>query len=170
MDGMSKTIRIAIGMEENGIDFYHKAGEKTSYSLAKKMFLSFAEDEKRHLTVLKKILTDLNFSDFARFFDRKPSQKIDTTFRKVSNKIKERISVNPDELEALKVGMDMEMESVEFYKKALEESKDNDQKAFLGRLVEEEKEHYQLLQNTRSYLKNSGDWFLWEEKGLLDGG
>jgi len=27
-----------------------------------------------------------------------------------------------------------------------------------------------LLQNTHSYLKDSGDWFLWEEKGLLDGG
>jgi hypothetical protein len=40
----------------------------------------------------------------------------------------------------------------------------------LKRLVEEEKEHLQLLQNTHSYLKNSGDWFLWEEKGLLDGG
>ncbi|KKM87922.1 hypothetical protein LCGC14_1264090, partial [marine sediment metagenome] len=47
MDNISKTIRTAIKMEKNGIDFYHKAEEKTSYPLAKKMFLSFAEDEKR---------------------------------------------------------------------------------------------------------------------------
>ena len=170
MDNISRTITTAIEMEKNGIDFYHKAEEKTSYPLAKKMFLSFAEDEKRHLTVLKKILTDLKFSDFKQFFGERPRQKIENIFRKVKNEIKERITANPDELEALKIGMDMELESVEFYQTALEKSKDNLQKAFLRRLVEEEKEHLQLLQNTHSYLKDSGDWFLWEEKALLDGG
>ncbi len=82
----------------------------------------------------------------------------------------ERIAVNPDEMEVLRIGMDMELESIKFYQTALEKSKDDHQKAFLVRLVEEEKEHHQLLQNTHSYLKNSEDWFLWEEKGLLDGG
>jgi len=66
--------------------------------------------------------------------------------------------------------MDMELESVQFYQTALEKNEDNLQKAFLRRLVEEEKEHLQMLQNTHSYLKNSGDWFLWEEKALLNGG
>jgi len=157
-------------MEKNGIDFYHKAEEKTSYPLAKKMFLSFAEDEKRHLTVLKEILTDLKFSDFDRFFGEQPRQKIENIFKEARNEIKERITANPDELEALKIGIDMELESVQFYQTALEKSEDNHQKAFLRKLVEEEKEHLQLLQNTHSYLKNSGDWFLWEEKALLDGG
>ncbi|MQY59712.1 MAG: hypothetical protein GH144_08960 [Clostridia bacterium] len=170
MDNISKTIRTAIEMEKNGIDFYHKAEEKTSYPLAKKMFLSFAEDEKRHLTVLKEILTDLKFSDFDRFFGEQPRQKIENIFKEARNEIKERITANPDELEALKIGIDMELESVQFYQTALEKSEDNHQKAFLRKLVEEEKEHLQLLQNTHSYLKNSGDWFLWEEKALLDGG
>jgi len=170
MDKISKVIRTAIKMEESGIGFYQKAEEKTSYPLAKKMFLSFAEDEKRHLTVLKKILTDLKFSDLDQFFAERPRQKIENIFRKVKNEIKERITANPDELEALKIGIDMELESVQFYQTALEKSEDNLQKAFLRRLVEEEKEHLQMLQNTHSYLKNSGDWFLWEEKALLNGG
>jgi len=170
MDKISKVIRTAIKMEESGIGFYQKAEEKTSYPLAKKMFLSFAEDEKRHLTVLKKILTDLKFSDLDQFFAERPRQKIENIFRKVKNEIKERITANPDELEALKIGIDMELESVQFYQTALEKNEDNLQKAFLRRLVEEEKEHLQMLQNTHSYLKNSGDWFLWEEKALLNGG
>ncbi len=170
MDNILKTIKTAIEMEKNGIEFYHNAEEKTSYALAKKMFLSFAEDEKKHLTALEKILTDLNFSDFAQFFGEKPAQKIKNIFRKASNEIRDRITANPDELEAIKIGMDMELGSIEFYQKALDKSEDNHQKAFLERMVEEEKEHHQLLQNTHSYLKDSGDWFLWEEKGLLDGG
>ena len=170
MDNISEVIRTAIKMEEDGIDFYQKAREKTSYPLAKKMFLSFIDDEKRHLAALKRILTDLKFSNFDQFFGEKPRQKIENIFMKAKNEIKKRITANPDELGALKIGIDMELESVEFYQTALEESEDDHQKTFLGRLIEEEKEHLQLLQNTQSYLKNSGDWFLWEEKGLLDGG
>ena len=139
MDNISKTIRTAIKMEEDGIDFYQKAKEKTCYPLAKKMFLSFAEDEKRHLTVLKEILTDLKFSDFDQFFGEKPRQKIENIFEKARNEIKERITANSDELEALKIGIDMELESVEFYQTALEKSEDNHQKAFLRRLIEKEK-------------------------------
>jgi len=53
INDISKVIRTAIKMEEGGIDFYQKVREKTFYPLARKMFLSFAEDEKIHLTVLK---------------------------------------------------------------------------------------------------------------------
>ena len=171
MNNLSKAIKTAIKLEEDGIDFYQKASEKTSHPFGKKMFLSFAEDEKRHLTILKEILSDLKFSDFDRFFEeKKPREKIKTIFREVKSEIKERIAANSDELEALKIGMDMESKSVEFCQGALEKTQDSHQKAFFNRLIDEEKEHYELLQNTRSYLKDSGEWFLWEEKALLDGG
>ena len=171
MENLSKMIRTAIKMEEEGIDFYQEAAEKTSHPFGKKMFLSFVEDEKRHLTVLRSILAGFKFSDFDRFFEEKtPKEKIKTVFREVKNEIRERIAANPDELEALKIGMDMESKSVEFYQGALEKTQDSHQKAFFRRLIEEEKEHYELLQNTHSYLEDSGNWFLWEEKGLLDGG
>ncbi|MEA1965020.1 MAG: ferritin family protein [Candidatus Aerophobetes bacterium] len=171
MNDFSNVIRTAIKMEEDGIDFYHKAAKKTSHPFGKRMFLSFAEDEKKHLTVLRNILADLKFSDFDRFFgEKKPREKIKTVFREVKSELKERIAANPDELEALKIGMNMESESVEFYKNALKKSWGSQLRAFFKRLIEEEKEHYQLLETTRSYLKDSGDWFLWEERGLLDGG
>jgi len=171
MNNFSKVIRTAIKMEEDGIDFYQKATEKTTHPSGKKMFLSFAEDEKRHLTVLKDILTDLKFSNLNRFFEGKtPQEKIKTIFGEAKNKIGKRITVSIDEFEALEIGMDMESKSVEFYQGALKKTQGSHQKAFFTRLIEEEKEHYQLLQNTYSYLKDSGDWFLWEEKALLDGG
>ena len=171
MNSLSRIIRTAIKMEEDGVEFYQKAARETSHPFGKRMFLSFAEDEKRHLTVLKNILTDLKFSDFDQFFQEKtPRQKIKTVFREVKNQVKERIAANADELEALKIGMDMESKSSEFYQAALEKTQDSHLKPFIRRLIEEEKEHYQLLQNTYSYLEDSGDWFLWEEKALLDGG
>ena len=171
MNNLSKAIKTAIKMEEDGIDFYQKAAKKTSHPFGKKMFSSFVGDEKRHLTVLKDVFADLKFSDFDRFFkEKKPREKIKTVFEEIKNEIKERIAANPDEIEALKIGMDMESKSSEFYRGALEKTQDSRLKAFFRRLIEEEKEHYQLLQNTYSYIKDSGDWFLWEERALLDGG
>jgi len=157
-------------MEESGIAFYDKASKTTSYPRAREMFLSFIEDEKRHRAALKKILTDLQFSNVDQFFGEKPRRRIENIFENAAKGVQERVAANPDELQTLEIGMDMEREGIEFYQTAEEQSDDDDQKAFLKRLVEEEKEHLQLLQNTHSYLKNSGDWFLWEEKGLLDGG
>jgi len=171
MNNFSNVIRTAIRMEEDGIDFYHKAAEKTSHPFGKRMFLSFAEDEKRHLTVLRNILADLKFSNFDRFFgEKKPREKIKTLFREVKSELKERIAANPDELEALKIGMNMESKSIEFYESSMKKTQNPHLKSFFKRLIEEEKEHYQLLETTCSYLKDSGDWFLWEERGLLDGG
>ena len=171
MSNVSEAIKTAIKLEEDGMDFYEKSAGKTSHPFGKKMFLSFAEDEKRHLAVLKDIMADPKFSDFNPFFESdRPRQKIRTVFGEVKDEIKERLAANPDELEALKIGMDMESKSVEFYRGALEKTQDPHQKTFFTRLIEEEEEHYHLLQNTHSYLNASGDWFLWEERGLLDGG
>jgi len=33
----------------------------------------------------------------------------------------------------------------------------------------EEKRHYELLENTHRFLEDTGDWFMWEEHGILEG-
>ncbi|MFA5354928.1 MAG: ferritin family protein, partial [Thermodesulfovibrionales bacterium] len=40
---------MAIKMETDAIGFYREAAEKVLHPVGKKMFLSVAEDEKRHL-------------------------------------------------------------------------------------------------------------------------
>lgn len=64
----------------------------------------------------------------------------------------------------------VEDESVNFYEDCLKKIADKRAKLLLERLVMEEREHYRILQNTCSFLEDSGEWFLWEEKGILDGG
>ena len=157
-------------METDGIKFYRKAADQTSHPLGKEMFLSFRKDEERHLKVLKEILVDLDFSGFEKYFEDTPGEKIKTVFAQVKAEIEERISVSPDEMEALRIGMNMEEESVRFYENALQETENRGAKALLTKLVVEEKDHYRILNDTHSFLKDSGEWFLWEERGLLDGG
>lgn len=170
MEDFSQIIRTAIKMETDGIKFYKKAVDKTSHSFGKKMFLSFMKDEERHLKVLKEILVDLNFSGFEEYFEETPRDKIKTVFDRVKDEINERIAASPDEIKALSVGMKMEEESVGFYESALKKTADPGAKTLLEKLILEEKDHYRILENTHSFLKDSGKWFLWEEKALIDGG
>jgi len=170
MEEFSQIIRTSIKMETEGIEFYKKAGDKTSHPFGKKMFLSFMKDEERHLNVLKEILVDLDFSDFEKYFKETPREKIKTVFNRVKDEIKERIIVNSDELEALKIGMEMEKKSVRFYESSLGKTTDPGGRTLLEKLLLEEKDHYRILENVYSFLEDSGKWFLWEEKGLLNGG
>jgi len=174
MQESSQIINAAIKMEKDGIDFYKKSADKVSHPFGKEMFLSFMKDEERHLNTLKEILTDLDFSDFEKYFDKTPQEEIKTVFNQIKDEMKKEVTAGPDELEILEIGMKMEDKSVGFYQNWLEETSikkaNKKAKKLLERLVLEEKEHYKILENTYSFLKDSGKWFLWEEKALIDGG
>ena len=170
MKDFSQIARTAIKMEHDGIEFYKKAADKTVHPLGKEMFLSFAKDEKRHLNVLNEILTNLIFSSSEEYFKETPRKKIETAFSKVKDEINERIFASPDEMEVLKIGMEMENESIRFYEDAFKKTTNSKAKALLEKLIPEEKDHYRILDNTHSFLEDSGKWFLWEERAMLDGG
>jgi len=170
MEDFSQIIRTAIKMENDGIKFYKKAADKTYHPFGKGMFLSLMKDEERHLNVFKDILVDLDFSGFEKYFKETPREKIKTVFDEVKNEVKERITASPDEMEVLKIGIKMEEESVRFYENALKKTNDPEAKELLERLILEEKDHYRILDNTHSFLEDSGKWYLWEERAILNGG
>ena len=170
MKELHKIIETAIKMETDGMESYQRTADRTSHPFGKEMFLSFRKDEERHLRVLKEILSDLSFSNFEKYFGETPRSRIKTGFEEVANETREPVAAGPDEMEALKVGMKIEEKSVHFYQDALKKVTSSTTKKLLERLILEEKDHYRILENTYSFLQDSGDWFLWEEKGLLDGG
>ena len=170
MENLKQIVKTAIKMEKDGIDFYKKAADKSSHPFGKKMFLSFMKDEERHLNVFKEILADLDFSGFEKYFDKTPREEIKTVFDQMRDDVKKKITASSDELEVLQIGIKMEEESINFYQNWLKEISSDKEKKLLERLVLEEKEHYKILENTHSLLKDSGKWFLWEEKALINGG
>jgi rubrerythrin len=108
-------IEIAIKMETDAVNFYKEAAEKTKYSVGKKMFLTIAEDEIRHLEMLSKLFKGLNIT----MKDVNPMKNIKTIFEEMKHKMMERVEATTDELEVFKIAMQMEKEGIEFYKKAV---------------------------------------------------
>ena len=82
----------------------------------------------------------------------------------------EKIESTTDEMEALKIAMQMEKDSIEFYKKAVNEVQTPKEKALFEKLIKEEQQHYDIFANTYFFLSDSGSWFMWEEHSIVDGG
>jgi rubrerythrin len=159
-------IEIAIKMEKDAIDFYSKAAEKTSHPAGKKMFQSITEDEKRHLSMLSQIFKELDI----KMDDVSPMRNMQTIFESMKNSMMERVMATQDELEAFKIAMQMEQEGVAFYKRVETETRKEKEKALFERLIKEEQQHYDIFANTYNFMNDTGNWFMWEEHSIVDGG
>ena len=159
-------IEIAIKMEKDAIDFYSKAAEKTSHPAGKKMFQSITEDEKRHLSMLSQIFKELDI----KMDDVSPMRNMQTIFESMKNSMMERVMATQDELEAFKIAMQMEQEGVAFYKRVETETMKEKEKALFERLIKEEQQHYDIFANTYNFMNDTGNWFMWEEHSIVDGG
>lgn len=160
-------VKMAIKTETDAIAFYKEAAEKTRHPFGKKMFLSIMEDETRHHEAFKCILQglDIRVQDFVS-----PIKKMKTVFEENRSDLVERIEVTTDEMEALKIAMQMEKESIDFYKKVSNEVQTAKERSLFEKLVEEEQQHYDILSNTYFFLSDTGSWFMWEEHSIVDGG
>jgi len=158
-------VETAIRMETDAIRFYTEAAEKCSHPFGRKMFLSFVEDEKRHLDMLNEIFRNSRVEIRAA----EPIEEIKTIFQTLKDEMLERISATTDEMNAIRIAKEMEKEGFEFYRKSASEAGSEAEKALFERLSYEEDKHYRILEETSTYLSDTGNWFMWEEFSIAEG-
>ena len=152
-------------METDAIRFYMEAAQKMQYPAGKKLFLSITEDERRHLEMIDLLIRGMNITPR----DVTPLQNVRTVFESLKSEMMKKVAASKDELEALKVAMEMETEGKKFYERSLAAAKTDKEKALFKRLIEEETQHYAMFSNTYSFLSDTGNWYLWEERGIVEG-
>jgi len=158
-------LEVSKKMETDAIKFYVEAAQKMRYPAGKKMFMAITEDERRHLEMITLLIRGMNITAQ----DVSPLKNVKTVFESMKGEMMQRVAASTDELEALRVAMDMERAGEKFYEKSLAEAKTDKEKALFKRLIEEEKEHYAMFSNTYSHLSDTGNWYLWEERGVIEG-
>ncbi len=159
-------IEIAVRMETDAIKFYSEAAKKTKYPAGKKMLETIVLDEKRHLQIVSQILKGLD----VHMEDVHPIKNIKTVFEQMKDEMMQRVEATSDELEAFKIAMRMEKEGIEFYRKLKNEAQTGKEKELFQKLIKEEEQHYEIFSNTFSFLQDTGNWFMWEEHSIVDGG
>jgi rubrerythrin len=162
-------LEMALKMETDAVAFYTEASKKTKYPVGKKMFVTIAEDEKRHIEMISQLIKGLQIT--AK--DVSPMKNVKSIFESMKNEMMKKVAASADEMEAFKIAMKMEQEGADFYKKTLAKSTKEKEKILLERLIKEEQQHYEIFSNTYQYLEKTGQWFLWDEspiRSMVEGG
>ena len=159
-------LELAMKMETDAISFYTEAAQKTRYPAGKKMFQTIAEDEKRHREMISQVIKGLGVTSK----DVSPLRNVTTVFAALKDEMMQKVEATTDELEAFKIAMKMEQEGRAFYEKTLSQVKTEKEKALFERLIREEQQHYEIFSNTYQFLSDTGNWFMWEERGIVEGG
>ena len=144
----AEVLGTALELERKGFAFYTEAEEKTENKTGKKMFAQLAREEKEHIRDLE--------SMFKNLYPQKGSTPIPV--------FEEKVSVYSGEIEALKIGIDMEKQSIQFY---TDWGKGNVQSLF-EEIIGMEKKHLELLEAELDYVQKNGFWFDYFESSLED--
>jgi len=166
--GMTKALSTALKMEKDGMTFYKEAGKKTKNPLGKKMFLSFVEDEKRHYDMISALAKGMNIDKELK--QAGSAERIRTIFEEAGKEMDTRLGSDLGDTEALRFAVSMEDKGYHFYQDSAVQAKDAGEKALFEKLAREESRHHEILENALNYLEKSGEWFLWEEGGPIEGG
>jgi len=158
-EDVKNAIKTAIQMEKDGYAFYKKASAQTSSDMGREIFDSLANDEQLHLEVFQKLFEDrINKSEWNNLVNSSKKYAEIDIFPKDLQQIE---GANPDtnELDAIKIAMDSEKDAIEFYGKIKEKTKEDDIKRIINEIIEQEKNHYSILQEEFEHLTKTGYWY-----------
>ena len=156
---LKDVLKIAIQMEKDGYDFYTKAASQTSSGMGETIFKSLAQDELLHLEVFQKIFQDrMGKEEWDALVNSSNKYANLSVFPKDLAAVE---NANPDtnELDALHMAMDSEKEAIDFYSKILTQTDDSEVKKLIEKIIQQEKDHYLLLQEEFNHLSMTGYWY-----------
>ena len=150
-------LKFAIDMEHDGERYYKKqAGENADNALAV-VFLSLADDEKRHAALLEKKLAGLPAET-----DAEPK-----SYRNVFDHAADYMSaIDRKQLDVYRAALEMEEKSVNLYKKLRDEMPES--QALFSLLIAEEEKHYNLMDLLVRLTVRPEEWVESAEFGVRD--
>ncbi len=154
-----EAIKKAIQMEKDGRAFYLKAAAQTSSEMGVSIFESLAADELMHLDTFQKIFENtVGKNEWEELVNTSKKYANLTVFPKDLNSAKGG-SPDTNELDALSIAMDAEKHAVDFYGGILKETEDPMVRDILEEIIQQEKNHYMLLNEEFTHLSSTGHWY-----------
>ena len=159
IENVKDAIRTAIQMEQEGYSFYLKAAAQTSSEMGRTVFKSLAADELLHLEVFQKLFDEkVGKEEWNNLITSGKKYADIQVFPKDLKKIE---GANPDtnEIDAIRIAMDSEKKAIEYYTKINQNVTSNEFKEIINEIIEQEKNHYSLLEGEFHHINSTGYWF-----------
>lgn len=156
-------LEFAINMELEGEKYYIEQAMENANNSLQTVFLSLAQDEKMHAQILKNKVDGLPYDliDSETFINYK------NVFKGIDD-FDSEIKSMPDQLDAYKMALEKEKESIDLYKKMLLEAKKDEEKKLLKYLIKQEEEHYKIIEDMVILLSRPKEWVEDAEFGLRE--
>ncbi len=157
-----QVLRNAIQMELEGKDFFERAIERVQQKRAREMFEGLAKQEQRHIEILGREFERLSsgkswlsLEEAGEMPSGLPSESVfkEAAIRRI------RLAQDAGELEVLKLGIEVERRSIEYYSSARERSANREAKEILTWLVSEESGHLTILNAEYEHRRGSGYYY-----------
>jgi len=165
-------LQIAIQMEIDGKEHYLKASKESDNELGRKLLQSLSAEEDIHRQKFEEIYEAVRSKKAWPTTDFEPDggKRLRTIFARASEEIGTSVKVVNTEFDAIKIAMDMETKTYDFYKSQSKEATYDAERDFYEALATEEREHHLILLDYYEYLKDPAGWFVTKEHPSLDGG
>ena len=156
---VKNAIKTAIQMEKDGYAFYKKASSQTSSKMGKDIFESLAKDEELHLEVFQKLFEDkIEKSEWDNLVNSSKKYADINIFPKDLEQI-EGADPDTNELDAIEIAMNSEKEAIDYYGEIKEKTNDEEISRIINEIIEQEKNHYSILQEEFDHLSKTGYWY-----------
>lgn len=159
IENVKDAIKTAIQMEKDGYSFYQKAAAQTSSDMGRTVFKSLAADELLHLEVFEKLFNEKVGKD--EWYDLVNTSKKYVDIPIFPKDLKTVEGANPDtnELDALNMAMTSENEAIEYYTEIKEKIVESELKEIINEIIDQEKNHYSILEQEFNHLSKTGYWY-----------
>jgi len=151
-----EALALALEVEKAEMRFYLDLARKTKDEKAKKMFLFLAKEEADHWEQFEE-----------RFLERVAEE---CKLPAISEELLEKLLVKAEEIEsevdAVRIGMEQEKLTWEFYERAAKEARHGSVRRLFEELAKIEKAHYELLKAQYDSVMKTGIWMDYQDFSL----
>jgi rubrerythrin len=167
-----EALAAAIDMEKHGQTFYKTTANKTKNPMTRDVFEFLSNEELKHIETIKKFYEaelageDINFSTLISDPKNENARK---AIHKLFSGLDKKVVTEEGDMAAYKFARDFEKNGENFYRQAITKSKDPEVVKLFSFLVEEEKRHFQMIDDSIAFLENPEEWFHRQEKWHVEG-
>lgn len=153
------SIELAISMELDSKRFYLEQADKTADNGLKSIFHTLAEEESIHARILKSKAETLPYELVDTYAE------IKNIFVEIGN-YKNLIKQLPDAADVYNTALENEKKSLELYGEMLQEATDDKDRKIFEFLIEQENDHYKVIEQLVEMVMRPKEWVESAEFGL----
>ena len=151
-----EALALALEVEKAEMRFYLGLARKTKDEKAKKMFLFLAKEEADHWAEFEE-----------KFLERVAEEcRLPAVREGLLEKLLVKAGEIESEVDAVRIGMEQEKLTWEFYEKASKEARHDSVKRLFEELARIEKAHYELLKAQYDAVMKTGIWMNYQDFSL----